>query len=187
MDPIITRGLMACTCSQGDPKRSSTPGPKFSIRISLFFSSSTKTALPSGDFMLIVIERLLQFSMVKYRLSAFGTSRNWPRVASPPGDSSLITSAPIHASSCEHVGPACTCVMSRMRTPFSAFMLLSPGFLFFLGGARVQARDAPALRARRLVDHRVDERRLLRAEGLFDRAAQLRGGGRIRTHAAERL
>ena len=34
-------------------------------------------------FMLTVIERLLQFSIVKYRLSAFGTSRSWPRVASP--------------------------------------------------------------------------------------------------------
>ena len=30
-----------------------------------------------------MIERLLQLSIVKYRLSAFGTSRSWPRVASP--------------------------------------------------------------------------------------------------------
>src|SRR3984893_13139796 len=97
------------------------------MRISLFFSSSTNAALPSGDFMLTVIERLLQFNMVKYRLSAFGMSRNCPRVASPAGDSSLITSAPIHASSCEQVGPACTCVMSRMRIPFNASIdLYSP-------------------------------------------------------------
>jgi hypothetical protein len=33
--------------------------------------------------MLTVIERLLQLSIVKYRLSAFGTSRSCPRVASP--------------------------------------------------------------------------------------------------------
>ena len=120
IEPITTRGLISWIFSQGKPSRSSTPGPKFSMMMSLFFSSSTNTALPSGDFMLTVIERLLQFSMVKYRLSALGTSRNWPRVASPAGDSSLITSAPSHASSCEQVGPACTCVMSRMRTPLSA-------------------------------------------------------------------
>src|SRR5215831_4249542 len=92
--------------------------------MSLFFNSSTKTALPSGDFMLTVIERLLQFNMVKYRLSALGMSRSWPRVASPAGDSNLITSAPIHASSCEEVGPACTCVMSRTRIPFNASICL---------------------------------------------------------------
>src|SRR5215472_7756646 len=94
------------------------------MRMSLAFSNSTNTAFPSGDFMLIVIDRLLQLSIVKYRLSAFGTSRNCPRVASPAGDSSLITSAPIQASSCEHVGPACTCVMSRTRIPLSASIYL---------------------------------------------------------------
>src|SRR6516162_11541208 len=92
--------------------------------MSLFFSSSTNTSLPSCDFMFTVIERLLQFSMVKYRLSALGTSRNWPLVASPAGDSSLITSAPSHASNCEQVGPACTCVMSRTRIPLSASIYL---------------------------------------------------------------
>src|SRR5581483_11091973 len=59
--------------------------------------------------------------MVKYRLSAPGTSRNWPRVMSPtPGRSTLITSAPNQASNCVQVGPDCTCVKSRMRTPSSA-------------------------------------------------------------------
>src|SRR5436305_1002313 len=37
-----------------------------------------------------------------------------------PGRSILITSAPIQASSCVQVGPDCTCVKSRMRTPSSA-------------------------------------------------------------------
>src|SRR6476620_9790442 len=125
IEPITTRGLISWIFSQGKPSRSSTPGPKFSMMMSLFLSSSTNTALPSGDFMFTVIERLLQFNIVKYRLSALGTSRNWPRVASPAGDSSLITSAPNQASSCEQVGPACTCVMSRMRTPLSASIYLS--------------------------------------------------------------
>src|SRR4051794_3528962 len=93
--------------------------------MSHFFSRSTNTCLPSGVFMFTVIERLLQLSIVKYRLSAFGTSRSWPRVASPCGGSSLITSAPIHARSCEHVGPACTWVMSNTRTSFNAFISVS--------------------------------------------------------------
>src|SRR5216684_8668104 len=62
--------------------------------------------------------------MVKYRLSTFGTSCNWPRVISPtPGRSTLITSAPNHASNCVQVGPDWTWVKSRMRTPFRAFVI----------------------------------------------------------------
>src|ERR1700760_1958406 len=37
-----------------------------------------------------------------------------------PGRSTLITSAPMKARSCVQVGPDCTCVKSRMRTPSSA-------------------------------------------------------------------
>ncbi len=51
--------------SQVKPSRSSTPGPKFSIMMSHFFSRSTNTCLPSALFMLTVIERLLQLSIVK--------------------------------------------------------------------------------------------------------------------------
>src|SRR3954466_10680004 len=100
-------------------------------------------------------------------------SRSWPRVASPCGFSNLITSAPSQARSCEQVGPACTCVMSRMRTPFSASM----AGLFFLR-AGIKTGNAAALGAGRLVDHGVDERRLLRADGLLHRLFQLgrRGG-----------
>src|SRR6185369_11244748 len=119
-------------------------------------------------------------SIVKYRLSAPGTSRNCPRVASPIGGSNLITSAPIHASSCEHVGPACTWVMSRMRTPLRASMCLC---LFFCRG--IESRDAAALRARLLVDDGVDERRTARADRLLHRLAQLRGRLHVRPHAAE--
>src|SRR5438093_13438702 len=51
-------------------------------------------------------------------------SRSCPRVASPsPGRSTLITSAPNQASSCVHVGPDCTCVKSRMRTPDRALLI----------------------------------------------------------------
>src|SRR6476620_7619854 len=116
-------------------------------------------------------------------------SRSWPRVASPCGGSNLITSAPIHASSCEHVGPACTCVMSRIRTPFNAFICFSNAcgverrllpsaptiaplfftgsrFLLLLFGGRIQRRDASALRARAFRDAGVDEGGTLRLERL---------------------
>src|SRR5580658_118161 len=62
--------------------------------------------------------------MVKYRLSAPGTSRSCSRVMSPePGFSTLITSAPNQASSCVQVGPDCTCVKSRMRMPSNALAM----------------------------------------------------------------
>ena len=43
-----------------------------------------------------------------------------------PARSTLTTSAPSHASSCVHVGPDCTCVKSRMRTPSNALPITFP-------------------------------------------------------------
>src|SRR6266849_6195809 len=112
--------------SQGNPMRSSTPGPKFSTSTSQLFISAVRTSLPFGFLVSSVIERLLWLSMVKYRLSTLGTSCNWPRVMSPtPGRSTLITSAPNQASNCVQVGPDWTWVKSRMRTPSSAFVICS--------------------------------------------------------------
>src|SRR6476646_6839226 len=45
-----------------------------------------------------------------------------------PGRSTLITSAPNQARSCVQVGPDCTCVKSRMRTPSRAFPAWPNGF-----------------------------------------------------------
>src|SRR5512135_654191 len=180
---MTMRGLISWIFSQVKPKRSSTPGPKFSMMMSHFFSRSTNTDLTSADFMFTVIERLLQLSMVKYRLSAFGTSRSCPRVASPCGFSNLITSAPIQASSCEQVGPACTWVMSRMRTPFNASILISRNSLLL--GARIKVRDASALGARSFIDHGVDERRPARAHCFFHRLAQLGRRRSVHAHAAK--
>src|SRR5262245_48921277 len=73
--------------------------------------------------------------------------------------------------------------MSRILTPFNA----SIGSSLLPGGARVQARDAPALGAGGLVDHRVDEGRLARADGLFHRFPELRRIRRVHAHAAEGL
>src|SRR5438445_10162007 len=152
------------------------------MMMSHFFRRSTNTCLPSALFMFTVIERLLQLSIVKYRLSAFGTSRSWPRVASPCGFSSLITSAPIQASSCEQVGPACTCDMSRMRIPLSASM-----FDLFLFCARIQARDATAFGARGFIDHGIDERGFARADGVFHGFAQRSRRLGVHTHDADGL
>src|ERR1044071_6321734 len=61
-------------------------------------------------------------------------SRSWPRVMSPmPGRSTLMTSAPSQARSCVQVGPDCTWVKSRMRTPSSA-LPSSPNGLSETGG-----------------------------------------------------
>src|SRR6185437_2919466 len=57
-------------------------------------------------------------------------SRSWPRVMSPiPGRSTLITSAPNHASSWVQVGPDWTCVKSRTFTPSSALPSLPHGLV----------------------------------------------------------
>src|SRR5687768_5369564 len=54
-------------------------------------------------------------------------SRSWLRVGSPsPGRSILMTSAPNHARIWVHVGPDCTCVISRIRTPSKAFPMIAP-------------------------------------------------------------
>src|SRR5690349_7589130 len=113
-------------------------------------------------------------------------SRSWPRVASPCGFSNLITSAPIHARSCEHVGPACTWVMSRIRTPFSASILVS-GTVLFLFSARIQARDAAAFDARSLVNDCVDQCGPTRSNGFFHRAAKLSRIRGVYADAAECL
>jgi hypothetical protein len=124
IEATIIFGLMLGSSPTGNPMRSSTPGPKFSTSTSQFFIKAVRTSLPLGFLVSSVIERLLWLSMVKYRLSTFGMSCNWPRVMSPtPGRSTLITSAPNHASNCVQVGPDWTWVKSRMRTPFSAFVM----------------------------------------------------------------
>src|SRR3984893_7585231 len=107
--------------SQPRPIRSSAPGAKFSTSTSQLLTSASSTFLPFGFLESRVMDRLLLLSMVKYRLSTPGISRSCVRVMSPtPGRSTLITSAPNQASSWVQVGPDCTWVKSRMRTPSSA-------------------------------------------------------------------
>src|SRR3954468_16903594 len=183
---------MALIFSQGKPIRSSTPGPKFSTRTSQLLISAVRTSLPFGFLVSSVIERLLWFSMVKYRLSTLGTSCNWPRVMSPtPGRSTLITSAPNQASNCVQVGPDWTWVKSRIRTPFSAFVIvyapysvcpatrrmdwMEIGLLLLQNTLRIEVADAAALGAGRGIDRRVDQRRLAGIHRRVDGALQFIG------------
>src|SRR5882672_8773130 len=92
------------------------------------------------------------------------------RVTSPaPARSTLITSAPNHASNCVHVGPDCTWVKSRMRTPSNALAMrcsnqsLVHGLV--LGTWRVLAR----------IDPYVDHGRFAQAVHRFTGALQCRG------------
>src|SRR3974390_1726519 len=63
-----------------------------------------------------------------------------------PGRSTLITSAPMKASSCVQVGPDCTCVKSSTRTPSSALPASPHGLVEGLGQlARVCAAGLFAL------------------------------------------
>jgi len=152
------------------PSRSSTPGPKFSMMMSHFPSNSTNTCLPSAVFMLTVIERLLQLSMVKYRLSAFGTSRSWARVASPWGFSNLMTFG-------AHPGEQLRAGRPRLHVRHVEDAdSLECFHYFFFPACRVQARDAAAFGAGGFIDHGIDERGLARAEGFFHCLAQFRPG-----------
>src|SRR5579864_24147 len=87
-----------------------------------------------------------------------------------PARSTLITSAPNQASSCVQVGPDCTCVKSRMRTPSSALAIRAsrPCLLvhrLVLGARRVLAR----------IDPDVDDSRTLQALHRLARPPQGRG------------
>src|ERR1700686_1329178 len=110
-----------------------------------------------------------------------------------PGRSTLITSAPMKARSWVQVGPDCTWVKSRIRTPSNALPIfvseipslrscdsLSAAitssstacpktFLFLAKHAlRVEVADTAALAARSRVDHRVDEGGFGRVHGRVD-------------------
>src|ERR1041384_3231066 len=99
-----------------------TPGPKFSSSTSAVFSSARKTSLPRGAFRSIGRLRLLALKATKKRLSASARSFRRCRAGSPlPGSSTLMTSAPSHASIWPHDGPAWLLVRSTTRMPASAF------------------------------------------------------------------
>src|SRR5258707_13873478 len=129
-----------------------------------------------------------------------------------PGRSTLITSAPNHASNCVQVGPDWTWVKSRIRTLLSAFVIVllrivsapAPAGRKWDGGIRdpvriavdlfltnlalrVEVTDAAALAAGCRVDHRVGEGWLAGVHGVVDGTFQSVGCRRIDADAAGRL
>src|ERR1700677_3280488 len=173
--------------AQVKPIRSSAPGAKFSTMTSQDFTSPSRTSLPTLWRPSISIERLLWFSMVKYRLSTPLMSCNWPRVMSPtPGRSTLITSAPNQARSWVQGGPDWTWVKSRIRTPSSALVMLCSSLLG-QGALGIEIADIAALAARRRVDHRVDERWFSGVHGRVDGALQVVRRGDIDANSAKPL
>src|SRR5215831_21062047 len=95
--------------------------------MSAWRSRSLQMATPSGVFRLSVTLRLLALSNKKYQLSSPGFSPPRRRPWSPlVGSSTLMTSAPIHASISVHDGPASNCVRSSTRTPVSALSIPAP-------------------------------------------------------------
>src|ERR1700760_3208610 len=88
-----------------------------------------------------------------------------------PGRSTLITSAPSQARSCVQVGPDCTCVKSRMRTPSSALDILC-SCLLDQSAARIEIAYVATLAARSGVDDRVDQRGFAGCHRGIDRALQ---------------
>src|SRR6478609_1553967 len=127
-----------------------------------------------------------------------------------PGRSTLITSAPNQARSCVQVGPDCTWVKSRMRTPLSACVIIySRRYLFAasaderLAGSsdpavsrlfllaehalRIEVADAAALAAGSRIDHRIDEGRLAAIHRFVHGALELVRRGGVYADAAEGL
>src|SRR5262245_2033837 len=104
------------------PSRSATPGLKPSITTSLAAIRLRAFSKQAADFRSSTTLALL-------RLNARYRALNWPsgpkrddpqlRAPSPPGGSTLTTSAPKSASSIEQSGPAIACVKSSTRMPSS--------------------------------------------------------------------
>src|SRR5690606_3771615 len=96
-----------------------------------------------------------------------------------------MTSAPNQARSCVQVGPDCTCVKSRTRTPSRAF--ISSSLFLFQHALRIEVANTAAFAACRRVDDCVDERRLARIQSRIYRTLQLIGRCCVDSNAAEGL
>src|SRR6516162_10055685 len=80
-----------------------------------------------------------------------------------PGRSTLITSAPMKASSCVQVGPDCTWVKSRIRTPSSALPSAPQGFELGDGIAPFDAEDLAEILIPNFCASLVESLRLMEA------------------------
>ena len=95
------------------------PGRKFSSTMSAVSTSRRATARPSSILRLMPTERLLRERMVHQREWPSCLSRPQSRMGSPPGASTLVTSAPKSPIRVPTYGPASSCPNSMRRRPAS--------------------------------------------------------------------
>ena len=131
MDNMMTSGRIALSTSYPSPRRSINPARKFSMTTSLMLTSSSMIALPFGCRISAVTPSLLMCSVLNQPLRFHGSSPRSPSGRLPEPtimrcgsqariDSTLMTSAPMSASSFVACGPAHIREKSRTRTPSSA-------------------------------------------------------------------
>ena len=108
--------------------RSITPGLKFSIRTSAVATKRCSTDLPTSFERSRTMERLLRFNAANWGSSPFRETRMGPRCMSPPGASTLTTSAPWSPRIDAAIGPEYTVVISMTRTPDSDPVMLCPPY-----------------------------------------------------------
>ncbi|KWV90306.1 hypothetical protein PFLmoz3_00304 [Pseudomonas fluorescens] len=130
---ITNLGLRACRVSQLRPSFSSTPGRKFSIRMSASANSCLRIASPSGCLRLRVSDCLLR-ACTNHHSEVPSYSLRHLRSGSPPsGDSTLITSAPNSAQMREANGPAIRVPSSMTFRPASGLAVSDMGILTSAG------------------------------------------------------
>ena len=117
-------GLTAFRCSAPSPIFSSAPGRFASTNTSDFAASLRITSWACGLLRSSTRLRLLRFSAVKLTLSPFRIG-GVARLMSPPGGSTLTTSAPMSANSVPHSGPAMKFANSMTRMPASGLLIES--------------------------------------------------------------
>src|SRR5680860_1123537 len=114
MAQYTSRGFAAASRSNPTPSRSITPGRNDSTITSAPAARRTNASRPADDFRSQTTERRLRVH----------TLYPWyDRKGSPPGGSTLITSAPCSAISSTPRGPAHPQLRSRIRTSSSAWAM----------------------------------------------------------------
>src|SRR5262245_17611435 len=114
------RGLTAFTSAAPSPSLSSAPGRYASRNTSDAAASLHRISTASGRLRSSTRLRLLRLSATKLTLSPLRIG-GVARLMSPPGGSTLITSAPMSASSVPASGPAIKFASSMTRIPASGF------------------------------------------------------------------
>src|SRR5207302_7278912 len=111
MEQYTTEGFTRRTLSSSTPRPLTTPGRKPSITTSAPAAASSTAAFPAASLR----------STAALRLPAFKTANRVgnTRIGSPPGGSTLTTSAPISTSNCVAYGPGRQMLRSSTRTPVS--------------------------------------------------------------------